>query len=526
MSDNSLAIVNANVVTLDRNLPRAEAVLVMRGKIAAVGSNSEILMRRDRDVKIIDARGKTVVPGLVDCHVHMTSFGHSLREVDLRGVGSLGEFKRRIGTFADAHPEDSWILGGRWDQERFAERRYPTRWDLDEAVSNRPAFTMRVCGHVCVVNSMALQYAGITKDTVVEGGSVDLDQATGEPNGILRENAMELIWRIVPRREGRELEEACLAACQKAVEAGLTCVHWLVTSAQEIKAVQNLNAKGKLPLRVCLGIAVELADHLYNLGLLSGFGNDMLKIGFVKILADGSLGGRTAALREPYSDKPDTRGMMLYTQRKLNSLVAKAHHAGLQLAVHAIGDQAIDNVLKAYEKALRKCPRKDHRHRIEHCSILSPKLIERMKRLGLMASVQPHFVVSDFWSEDRVGKARNRWAFPFKTLTEKGIIVASGSDCPVENISPILGIWAAVARRNVPEEALTAEEALRTYTVNAAYASFEERIRGSIEVGKLGDFTVLSDNLLNVPPDRIKDVGVEMIIVGGRVKHARSLSLR
>lgn len=521
MLDKSLVVINANVVTLNPKQPRAEAILIQCGKIAAIGSNSQIRKQAGRETETIDAKGRTVVPGLVDCHVHMTSFGRSLQEVDLRNVGSIREFQQKIKEYAEKHPGEGWILGGRWDQERFVERRYPTHKDLDAATGGRPACLMRVCGHVGVVNSRALQLAGITKKTIVDGGKVDLDETTGEPNGVLRENALELVWKVVPRRAEKELEEACTAACKKAVEAGLTCVHWMMTSGEEIKAIQKLHAEGKLPLRVYLGIAIEFTDALSNLGLLTGFGDDMVKIGFVKILADGSMGGRTAAMKEPYSDMPETSGMMLYTQRKLNKLVQKAHCAGLQLAIHAIGDRAVDNVLKAYEKALKEAPRTDHRHRIEHCSVLNPKLIRRMKRLNLIASVQPHFIASDFWAIDRVGKARARWVFPFKTLFEEGIVVASGSDCPVELISPILGIWAAVARKSFPEERLTVEEALRTYTINAAYASFHEDKRGTIEVGKLADLTVLSDNPFLVAPDKTREISVEMTIVDGRVVYAK-----
>ncbi len=524
MPASALAILNANVITMNPKRPRAEAIFVRKGKIVAVGSTGEIQGRADPDTQIVDVKGLTVVPGLVDCHVHMTGFGHSLREVDLRDAGSIAEFKRRIRRFAQEHPDKSWITGGRWDQERFAQRRYPTRRDVDEAVEDRPVCLMRVCGHIGVVNSKALQMAGITRDTHIEGGSVDIDEATDELNGILRENALEPIWKIMPRRRGSELEEACLAACRKAVEAGLTCVHWMVTSTSEIKTLQRLCSEGRLPLRVRLGVDVSLMAELDDLGLLSGSDDDMLRLGFVKILADGSLGARTAALKEPYADRPDTHGMMLFTQRKLNELVSKAHAVGLQLAVHAIGDRAIENVLKAYEKALEEKPRGDHRHRIEHCSVLNPRLIKRMKRSSLIASVQPHFIVSDFWAEDRVGKARARWMFPFKTLMKEGLVVVSGSDCPVENISPILGLWAATARKSVPEEALTVEEALRTYTVNAACSSFEEQKRGSIEVGKLADFTVLSDDLFSVSPDRIRDVSVEMTIVGGRAVYAKNSS--
>ena len=521
MSEASVAILNANVVTLNPKQPRAEAILIQDGKIVAVGSNREIRKHVGRKTRIINAKNKTIVPGLVDCHVHMTGFGHSSQSLDLRNVKSISEMQKKLRRFAEKNHERNWILGGKWDQERFREKRYPNRWDLDDAVKDKPVFLTRVCGHVGVVNSEALKLAGITRQTAVDGGKVDLNEATGEPSGIVRENAMDMVWKAIPKPTQKELEEACIAACKKAVKAGLTCVHWMVTSADEINVICRLGAEGKLPLRVCLGISVDLLDELIRLGFPTGFGNDWVKIGFVKILADGSLGARTAALKEPYSDEPETTGMMLYTQKKLDKLVLKAHKAGLQLAIHAIGDRAVDAVLKSYEKALKEHPRRNHRHRIEHCSVLNPELIKRMKRSSIIASVQPHFVVSDFWAADRVGKTRARWVYPFRTLMHEGLVVVSGSDCPVEPIDPLLGIWAAVAREGLAEESLTVEEALRTYTANAAYASFDENERGTIDAGKYADLTVLSDDLFSVAPDDIKKIDVEMTIVDGKVVYAR-----
>jgi predicted amidohydrolase YtcJ len=521
MLNATLAILNANVITLDSKHPKAEAVAIQNGKIIAVGSNEEIRKYTNNKTRTIDARNKAVIPGMVDCHVHMTGFGQFLQTLDLRNAQSIKEAQQKLRNYANENSEKNWILGGRWDQEKFAEKRYPTRLDLDAAAAEKPVFLTRVCGHIAVANTKALQLAGITKETVVEGGKVDLDEADGEPNGILRENAMELVWKVVPKPSRKELEEACLVACRKAVEAGLTGVHWLLNSADETHVIQRLYAEGKLPLRVYLGVPADLLDELVSLGLLTGFGNDMVKIGFVKIFADGSLGARTAALKQPYADKPETCGMMLCTQKKLNKLVSKAHKAGLQLAIHAIGDCAIESVLKAYEKVLREYPLENHRHRVEHCSVLNPKLVRRMKRLGLIASVQPHFVVSDFWVVDRVGKVRARWVYPFRTLMREGLVVVAGSDCPVESISPLLGVWAAVARKSFPEESLTVEEALKAYTLNAAYASFDEERKGTVEAGKLADLTILSDDLFKISPDKIKDVEVEMVIVNGRIVYAR-----
>jgi predicted amidohydrolase YtcJ len=294
-------------------------------------------------------------------------------------------------------------------------------------------------------------------------------------------------------------------------------VHWIVDSAEELRLIQKLWREGKLPLKVYVGIPDKLLDEAIRLGLSTGFGDDMLRLGFVKIFADGSLGARTAALKEPYSDKPETSGMLLLSQRKLDKFILKAHKSGWQVAIHAIGDRAIESVLKAFERALKRCPNKCLRHRIEHCSVLNPQLVRQMKKLGLIASIQPHFIVSDFWVVDRVGIERARWVYPFKTLMKEGVIVVSGSDCPVETISPILGIWAAVARKTFMEENLTVEEALKTYTVNAAYASFDEDKRGTIDVGKFADLTVLSKDLFNIAPNELREVEVEMTIVSGKV---------
>jgi len=522
MSDSTLVLLNVNVVTLNQKQPKAEAIAIQNGIIITVGSNKEARKYIDKKTTVIDAKNKTIVPGFVDCHVHMTGFGQFLQTLNLRNVESVKEMQQKMRKYAQKNSEKGWILGGRWDQDKFAEKRYPTRWDLDAAVADKPVFLIRVCGHLGVANSRALQLADISKETTIESGKIDLDEATGEPNGILRENALGLVWKAIPKPNPKELEKACISACKKAVKAGLTCVHWIVGSAEEIRIIQELHLNGKLPLRVYLGISADLLDQLIDLGLQTGFGNDMVKIGFVKVFADGSLGARTAALKEPYSDKPETRGMMLYTQRKLNKLVSKAHRAGLQLAVHAIGDRAIETVLKAFENVLKKHPRKNHRHRIEHCSVLNPKLIKRMKRLGLIASVQPHFTFSDFWVVDRVGKDRARWVYPFKTLVKEGLFVTSGSDCPVEPIDPLLGVWAAVTRKSFAEESLTVEEALKTYTLNAAYASFDENNKGTIEVGKFADLTVLSDDLLNIPAEEIKSVKVEMTIVDGKIVYSRS----
>jgi hypothetical protein len=521
MLESTLAILNANVHTLNPKKPTARAIAVYENRIVAVGTNKQIRKSTGRKTKIIDARNSTVLPGLNDCHVHMVSFGQFLQTLELRNTKSIKELQTKLRRYAERKPEKNWIQGGRWDEEKLAERHYPTRYDLDAAVSDRPVFLVRVCGHIGVANSMALQAAGITEKTVIQGGRVGVDPHTGEPNGVLYENALSLVSKAVPRPTSDKLEQTCVLACKKAVEAGLTCVHWILGSHGEMQAIEKIQSAGRMPLRIYLGIPISALEPLTTLELQTGFGNDMVKIGFVKILADGSLGGHTAALKEPYSDKPETCGMMLYNQDQLSKLIMKSHAAGLQIAVHAIGDRAIETVLNSFEETLKTHPPKDHRHRIEHCSVLNPELIGRMKKLRLIASVQPHFVPSDFWVTDRVGQSRARWVYPFKTLMHEGLTVAAGSDCPVEPISPILGLWATVTRKTFSEENLTVEEALRVYTVNAAYASFDEKERGTIEEGKLADLTVLSADPLTVPLEDIKKIKVQMTIVNGKVVYAR-----
>ena len=518
-----LVLINGNIITINPSRPRAQAVAIDNSRIVEVGTNREVKALINDGTTVIDLNGKTVLPGFIDTHIHVAGFGKALAEINLRGVQSIREIQGKLKKRVEKTQEEEWILGRGWDQDRLKEKRYPTRWDLDKVSPNNPVVFTRVCGHVCAVNTKALEKAGITAETTPPpGGEIDKDPETGEPTGILRENAMDLVHNVKPEPSEHQLMKACHLACRKAVEAGLTSVHWIISSPAEIRVIQMLRAKGRLPLRVYLLIPVGFLDHLVGLGVSAGFGDHMVRIGGAKIFADGSLGARTAALHASYSDDPSTKGMMIYSKKKLEELVMKAHRAGLQLAVHAIGDQAIDVVLTALEKTLKKIPREDHRHRIEHASVLSEILISRMKKLGVIASVQPHFVVSDFWVADRLGPKRARWTYPFKTLIQEGVQIAGGSDCPVEPINPLLGIWAASSRESFPEERISVDNALRMYTIDAAFASFEEDAKGSIEAGKLADLVVLSRDPRKVPPDEIKDIVVEMTFVGGRMVHGNS----
>ncbi len=517
-----LVLLNGNIVTMNSKQPKAKAIAIKNDKFVAVGTDKQILAYAGKNTKKIDLKGKTVVPGFIDAHVHGASLGRVLSQINLRSVKSIREIQRKVKQKAEKTAESDWIIGRGWDQDKLAERRYPSRFDLDQAAPRHPVFLLRVCGHLGVVNSKAMRLAEITKHTKPpKGGRIDKDPETGEPNGVLRENALNLVANVLPRSGEEELTSICLLACQKMVEEGITTAHWIISSSSEFRVLQKLNSSNMLPMRIYALIPVDLLDNLIKLGLSTGFGSDKIRVGSVKILADGSLGARTAALKQPYNDASETEGMMLYSQNQLEKYVKKAHEANLQLAIHTIGDKTVEMVLKILEKELREVPKENHRHRLEHVSVLNPRLIKRMRKIGIVTSVQPHFVVSDFWVVDRLGKARARWTYAFKSLLKEGIIAMGSSDAPVEPVSPILGVFAAGARKTFPQEQLTVDEALRLYTVNAAYGSFEEDVKGSIEKSKLADLVVLSQDPYKTAPQHIKNIKVDMTVIGGNIVYTR-----
>jgi predicted amidohydrolase YtcJ len=516
-----LVLVDGNVLTMCSSQPSAEAVAVKKDRIVKVGTNKEISPWIGKNTEVINLQGRTVIPGLIDSHIHVGDFGKFLMWIDLKDVNSIEEMQRLIRERAQKISKERWIIGSGWDQTRFAEKRYPNRWDLDETSPDSPVILYHQCGRVCVVNSKALELAGVTKKIEApSGGKIEKNAETGEPTGILREQATDLVWKAIPESSEEELMEGASLACQKIVEAGVSSIHWIVTSPTEISIIQKLRAENKLPIHVYIIVPANLLDQINGLDSPISSGDNKNRNLGVKIFVDGSLAAHTAALREPYSDDPATKGQLLYSQQELDALVMKAHKANFRLIIHAMGDQAIGMALTAIEKALMEEPRKDHRYRLEHASVLNSKLIQRIKKLGMIVSVQPKCVISEFsvWSAiDRLGSERARWLYPLKTLIKEGIRVAGGSDCPMEPLSPLQGIQAAVTRQFFPEERITVDEALRMYTVNAAYASLEENLKGSIEEGKLADLTVLSGDPRAVPSSKIGDIKVKMTIVGGKV---------
>lgn len=533
-----LIFINGKIITMDTSLPQAEALYIRDEKIVSVGSNSEILSYKNDGTEIIDLNGRLMVPGFNDSHMHLLNYGSSLLNVSLVGVSSIDEMVERTRQFIKYNCIDSnkMIQGRGWNHDYFVEKRFPDRYDLDKISTTQPILLTRSCGHAAVVNSRALEIAGITKYTPkVDGGHFDVDE-NGEPLGILRENAIGLLTSLIIEPSIEDIKSMILLAASKANAKGITSVQSddLLSVTDEdftkvISAYRELKNEGKLTLRVNEQSRFENIKNLnrfITMGYKTGVGDEYFKIGPLKLMADGSLGARTAYLSEPYSDDPSTSGIPVLTQEELDNLIITAHSAGMQVAVHCIGDGAMYMVFKSIERAQKQNPRKDARHSIVHCQITDDRLLDKFRENNVIAHIQPIFLDYDLHIvEDRVGKDRAKSSYNWKGFLDRGVHIACGSDCPVENLDVLPGIYSAVTRKDLkgypekgwlPEQKLSVMEALHGFTLGAAYASFEENIKGSIIPGKLADLTVLSENIFEIAPDRIKDVEVEMTFLGGK----------
>lgn len=514
-----MVLINGKIITINSSKPIAEAVAVKKNKIIKVDTNKKINSLVTKSTKIINLNGKTVVPGFIDSHIHVADFGKFLTWINLQNVKSIKELQKKVKERSEKISKERWIIGQGWNQTNFSEKRMPNSKDLDKATSDNPVILYHQCGRVCLVNSKVLDLAGITKKTISpEGGKIEKDPKTGEPTGILRETATDLVWTKIPPSTEEEIIEAANLASKKIIESGITSIHWIVTASNEISIIKKLISENKLPVRVLIIGPTKILEELNNLKEQSE------KINAIKVFVDGSLAAHTAALNEPYMDDPENYGQLFYSQENLDELVTRSQFSNYSLVIHAMGDKAINISLKAIEKALKIKPEKNLRYRIEHASVLNQGLIERIKKLGVIVSVQPNCVISEFsmWDAiNRLGQKRARMLYPIKTLISEGIKVIGGSDCPMEPLNPISGIQAAVTRKFFPEEQITVNEALQMYTINASYASFEENIKGSIEKGKLADLTVLSDDPQSVPVNEISEISVEMTIIDGKIVYKK-----
>ena len=498
---------------------RDSVVIIEGDRILAAGERSQVEI--PEGVVVFDVKGKTVIPGLIDAHLHFFLMGMMLlRTVDLSQTKSIQDAQKKLREKLSVTKKGEWILGRGWDDSKWDDRRYINKWDLDPFSPDHPVVLIRVCGHLITLNSKAMEIAGITKDTPdPQGGQVD-KSLDGEPTGVLRD-AGQLIYPFIPQETLELGLEGLKLANDLALSLGCTGVHDALLDGGGISAYQTALEEGILKVRVNIMWRADLAESIGSVGLQSSFGNDMLRLGPVKIFMDGSFGARTAALYEPYKDDPSTKGLTMMPEEELIELVKMVHDQGSQVAVHAIGDYSIDLVINAIEAALKGSPRKDHRHRIEHCELLSSGQIERISWLGIVASMQPNFAGE--WSgpdslyETRLGKRRIRQNNPFRALLDEGVRVPFGSDGMPFN--PIYGIHSAV-NHPIKDSRISIEEAVKGFTLDAAFSSFEEDVKGSIEPGKLADITVLERDLVEVPTDEIKDVPVWMTMVNGEIVHS------
>ncbi|NLV77578.1 MAG: amidohydrolase [Tissierellia bacterium] len=539
-----LILINGIIATQDKKDSFVEAVAIKDGNIVKVGTTAEMLDFKNEETEVIDLGGKLVLPGFNDSHMHLLNYGNFLKNIDLTGVKSIEEIIQKVKDILGEKniEKGQWIKGRGWNNDYFqGNNRFPNRYDLDKISTEHPIILTRACGHIAITNSKALELANITKDTKQSiGGEFDIDK-NGEPLGIFRENAIELINNIIPEPSVKELKDMLLVAIKKANVNGITSVQtddFGVISYDNyekiIKAYEELKKEGKLTLRVyeqCLFQEPNKLERFLGKGYNTGYGDEFFKIGPLKLIADGSLGARTAALTRPYKDAPHTYGIPVFNQEELDNLVDIAHSKGMQVAIHAIGDKAMYMAFESIEKALDKNPKKDHRCGIVHCQITDKYLLNKFKELNVIAYIQPIFLDYDWKiAESRVGSELIKTSYNWKTLIDNKVNIACGSDCPVEDLNVMKGIYEAVTRKDLkgepidgwmPEQRLTVQEAVYGYTVGGAYTSFEEDIKGTIEEGKLADMVVLSKNIYKIPHDEIKDIKVEMTIFNGQIVYRK-----
>jgi len=515
----------------------AEAVAIANGRILAVGNNAEIQAYAGPNARVVDLKGRLAVPGLIDSHAHFIDGGFQLLSVDLKDARSEEEFTRRIGEKAGTLAPGRWLKGGDWDEQAWASAKLPIHQMIDAVSGNHPAFLSRYDGHAILANSLAIKLAGVTRATPDPVGGVIIRDATGEPTGIFKDAAQDLIAKVIPPPTEAEMTEALRAALAEAARVGLTSVDSITVDADswngsftgEIQLLRRAELEGWLTCRVYEVIPIMHWEKLRDAGIAHNMGDDFIKLGGVKAFADGSLGSATAWMYEPFADDPANRGIplpLMSPPAKMESLASGTDQAQIQICIHAIGDRAIAEILDMYERLGGNNPAA-HRFRIEHAQHMRPQDFARFAKLGVIASMQPYHAIDDGrWAEKRLGPERARWSYAWRSMLDAGAPLAFGSDWPVAPLSPIPGIYAAVTRATVdgkkpdgwfPGQRLTVEEALRAYTLGSAYAAFQENDKGSIAPGKLGDVVVLSDDLFTIPPAKIKDAHAVMTIVGGKI---------
>lgn len=522
--DKRVAYVNGTVYTMESLGDTCTAFVVEDGKFAYCGTDQAAVEGAD---EVIDLQGATVLPGMIDTHQHVFASARNLIKLDLADVTSLKGLQDKLYNYAKDLPAGQWVLGFGFDQEKFDPPVLPTRYDLDAVCPNNPVLLTRYCLHINVANSPALDAGGIRKGFVPKvAGTVGFFE-DGEPNGMLSDAAASDVIAIMPDMFATQQakKDAVERACHELNRRGLVGVHpiqGLHCDLPEYTSVyQDLSDEGRLTVRVYLGY-----DELPNCNIRTGLGDDMVKYGFYKLYGDGNMGGRTAYLSEPYADDPGQCGVTNYTQEQLNARVRAAYERNIQVGMHVIGDRAAEMLVNAIEAVYCANPKPNARFRMIHASLLSEALISRMKQLPIIVDMQPMFISTNVkWAESRVGPQRGKYLFCWRRLLDEGIILTAGSDAPCESYDPIDGIFALVNRQNREgypaqgwhsEQRITVYEALSMYTRNAAYASCEEDIKGTIRQGKLADFVTLNKDLFKIDPKNLHDVYVTKTYLGGK----------
>jgi len=540
-----LILTGGKIWTENPAQPEAEAVAISNRHIVRVGSSAETLPLRDTRTSVIDLRGRRVVPGFTDAHVHFYYGGASLTSVQLRSAKSKEELRARIAAFAKSRPKGEWVLLGEWDPQAWDSPVLPTHELIDDVTPDHPVFVNRVDAHTMLANSLAMKLAGVDRYTPdVPGGVIGRD-AHGNPTGIFIDAAKSLIERVIPAPTIQQMARALLEAQKHAFRFGVTGVHDMgfvgsraaESSADLFRAYQSLQKDGELKIRTSLYTPLPQWKKLANLGVLACFGNDTLHLGGLKGFSDGSLGSSTAWFLQPYTDNPQNCGgpsdELTDPEQMLGNLLG-GDATGLQLAVHAIGDRANRTILDFFENIERTNGMRDRRFRIEHAQHLQLSDIGRFPKMKVIASMQPYHCIDDGrWACGRIGSKRAKEAWVFRSLLDAGAILAFGSDWWVAPIDPLAGIYAAVTRRPidgshaegwVPQQKISVREAVHAYTVGSAYASFQDHLKGSLETGKLADLVVLSDDIFEIDPTEIAEAKAVLTIVGGESVYERNES--
>ncbi|HKE35534.1 MAG TPA: amidohydrolase [Candidatus Acidoferrum sp.] len=528
-SNEVLLLLNADVVTMNDKQPSAQAIGIRGERIVWLG-NSDEGKKLYPSAPTMDLHGATVLPGLIDAHTHLINLGESLTRLNLKDVPTEKEIVERVKQRAASAVPGEWILGWGWDEGKWASN-YPTNQALSAATPNNPVFLVGLHTFAGWANRRALEIAGINKDTKdPENGKILRDEKTGELTGILLNHAQELVSRHIPPMTLKQAKRAMQLAARECVRNGLTSIHEAKVTPLMVQAFHELVREGEMPLRL-YGMLDGADKNLVEEWIKRGpeiDPNHQLTIRSFKLFADGALGSRGAALLEPYSDAPQTKGVMTTPETDVYRLTRRALQAGFQVCTHAIGDAANRSVLNAYEQAEKKAPSaRDPRLRIEHAQVLAPDDIPRFAKLGVIASMQPTHATSDMpWAEKRVGSERIKGAYAWRSVKDSRAHLPLSSDFPGETLNPFYGIYAATTRQDpqgnppggwYPEQKLKLEEALRGYTVEAAYAEFEEKDKGSIEKGKLADLTVIAQDITKIPAPEILSIRVLKTFVGGKV---------